>query len=151
MKIWQDLNICCRRQHSILNMKFCVYVCSVSLAELCIAERQLDFICMYVRMFGWSDLWRILTSPKFLKITYSRSRFDFPNTVVAPHEQHHEPWQIKNNILQIATWLSAYRGCISRIHHHGPWPVVRKPDSAIHRIVIFSSFVKSVVDWYSSY
>jgi hypothetical protein len=30
-------------------------------------------------------------------------------------------------------------------------PVVRRPDSAIHRIVIFSSFVKSDVDWYSSY
>jgi hypothetical protein len=31
---------CCRRQHTILNMKYCVYVCPVSLAELCIAERQ---------------------------------------------------------------------------------------------------------------
>ena len=30
-------------------------------------------------------------------------------------------------------------------------PVVQRPDSAIHRIVIFSSFVKSVVDWYNSY
>jgi hypothetical protein len=28
--------------------------------------------------------------------------------------------------------------------------VVRRPDSAIHQIVIFSSFVKSVVDWYNS-
>ena len=30
-------------------------------------------------------------------------------------------------------------------------PVVRRLDSAIQRIVIFSSFVKSVVDWYNSY
>ena len=28
--------------------------------------------------------------------------------------------------------------------------VVRRPDSAIQQIVIFSSFVKSVVDWYNS-
>ena len=34
----------CRRQHTILNMKYCVYLCPVSLAELCIAERQLDFV-----------------------------------------------------------------------------------------------------------
>jgi hypothetical protein len=81
---------CCRRQHTILNMKYCVYVCPVSLAELCIAERQLDFICN-VRMFGWSDLWRILTSQKF----YS-----------------------KNNILQIAIWLSEYPGWTSRTP---PW------------------------------
>jgi hypothetical protein len=37
-------NCCCRRQHTILNMKYCVYVCPVSLAELCIAERELDFV-----------------------------------------------------------------------------------------------------------
>ena len=36
---------CCRRQHTILNMKYCVYVCPVSLAELCIAERELGFAC----------------------------------------------------------------------------------------------------------
>jgi hypothetical protein len=29
---------CCRRQHTILNMKYCVYVCPGSLAELCIAK-----------------------------------------------------------------------------------------------------------------
>jgi hypothetical protein len=33
---------------TILNMKYCIYVCPVSLAELCIAERQLDFL--HVRM-----------------------------------------------------------------------------------------------------
>jgi hypothetical protein len=40
---------CCRRQHTILNMKYCVYVCPVSLAELCIAKRQDDnsIFCMY--------------------------------------------------------------------------------------------------------
>jgi hypothetical protein len=43
---------CCRRQHTILNMKYCVYVCPASLAELCIAERELDFVhvCLFVRM-----------------------------------------------------------------------------------------------------
>jgi hypothetical protein len=51
---------CCRRQHTILKMKYCVNVCPVSLAELCIlAERQLDF-CMY----GCTDD-RFLTSEKF--------------------------------------------------------------------------------------
>ena len=30
-------------------------------------------------------------------------------------------------------------------------PVVRRLDNAIHRIVIFSTFVKSVVDWFNSY
>ena len=40
---------CCRRQHTILNMKYCFYVSPVSLAELCIAERELDFV--HVRMF----------------------------------------------------------------------------------------------------
>jgi hypothetical protein len=30
-------------------------------------------------------------------------------------------------------------------------PVVQRPDGAIHQIMIFSSFVKSVVDWYNSY
>jgi hypothetical protein len=53
-----SLGYCCRRQHTILNMKYCVYVYPVSLAELCIAERQLDFICN-VRMFGCVDVWMI--------------------------------------------------------------------------------------------
>ena len=44
---------CCRRQHTILNMKYCVYVCPVSLAELCIAKRELDFF--HVRMYGCTD------------------------------------------------------------------------------------------------
>jgi hypothetical protein len=88
---------CCRRQHTILNMKYYVYVCPVSLAELCIAERELDFACTNDGCtHGWSGLWRFLTSQQFLKITYSRSRFDFPNTLVETREHHHGLWQFVN-------------------------------------------------------
>jgi hypothetical protein len=37
-------------EHTILNMKYCDYLCPVSLAELCIAERELDFA---VRMISY--------------------------------------------------------------------------------------------------
>jgi hypothetical protein len=51
---------------SSLNMKYCVYVCPVSLAELCIAERQLDFICnvrtnvWMIRFMTYFDVTEIL-------------------------------------------------------------------------------------------
>jgi hypothetical protein len=90
------ISCCCRRQHTILNMKYCVYVCPVSLAELCIAKRQLDFlhVRMFECLFGWSDLWRFLTSQEFKKITYSRSRFDFPNTLGCTSRT--PPWTMTN-------------------------------------------------------
>jgi hypothetical protein len=107
------LDDCCRRQHTILNMKYCVYECPVSLAELCITERQLDFICN-VRMFGCLDdqiydvFWRHRNFT--VKITYSRSRFDFPNTLVEPtnttmdHENLYASFS-----LQIFVCLAVYR------------------------------------------
>jgi hypothetical protein len=54
-KRWKTLIYlnCCRRQHTILNMKYYVYMSPVSLAELCIAERELDFL--HVRMFVRTD------------------------------------------------------------------------------------------------
>jgi hypothetical protein len=53
---------------------------------------------MFVCLYGWSDLWRFLTSQKFKKITYSRSRFDFPNTLVETHEHHHGLLLFVNNM-----------------------------------------------------
>jgi hypothetical protein len=83
------------------------------------AKRELDFL--HVRMYGWSDLWRILTSQKFKKISYSRSRYDFPNALVAPHEHHHGPWQIVKmlHVCLVAifcSWLAAnfMSGCLSK-------------------------------------
>ena len=38
------IHICCRRQHTILNMKYRVYLCPVSLPKLCIVEIDLDFV-----------------------------------------------------------------------------------------------------------
>jgi hypothetical protein len=69
-------------------------------------------------------------------------------------------------ILDLNTWRLRSVGTLKREMLYLPWsdefqrhalllaeqgPVVRRPDSAVHRIVIFSSFVKSVVDWYNSY
>jgi hypothetical protein len=58
----------------------------------------------------------------------------------------------KLRIITRATLLRRWRPWnkfVNEVTHLGP--VVRRPDSAIHRIVIFPSFVKSVVDWYNSY
>ena len=77
----------------------CVFLAPVRfrLAELCIAEQQLDFQVTNVRMFVWMirfmtffDVTEILN----WKITYSRWRFDFPNTLVETREHHYGAWSI---------------------------------------------------------
>jgi hypothetical protein len=111
-RIQKCIHYCCRRQHTILNMKYCVYVCPVSLAELCIAERQLDFICN-VRMFGCLDdqiydvFWRHRNFT--VKITYSRSRFDFPNTLVEPQAAQSYPVLLITLYLYINSILKIIR------------------------------------------
>jgi hypothetical protein len=78
---------------------------------------------MYECLYGWSDLLRFLTSQKFKKITYSRSRFDLPNTLVETHEHHyaHGLLLFVNNMPRanvMSGCLSKYfftSGCLSKI------------------------------------
>jgi hypothetical protein len=80
--------------------------------ELCGSDKSFLGI-----LYGWSDLWRILTSQKFK--TYSRSWFDFPNTLVETREHHHEPWQFVNTlpravVLAVLYLAVLYSQCFSR-------------------------------------
>jgi hypothetical protein len=105
------LHCYCWRHHTILNMKYCVYVCPVSLAELCIAEWQLNFICMYECLDDqiYDVFWRHRNFT--VKITYSRSLFDFPNTLVEPDDHHHGPWKFVYLVLVANFYMS---GCLSK-------------------------------------
>jgi hypothetical protein len=67
-------------------MKYCDYLCPVSLAELCIAERELDFACTYslvprryVLFYGLRGLCvgRVDKFDRFRCEAPGRIRFDF--------------------------------------------------------------------------
>jgi hypothetical protein len=87
-------------------------VCPVSLAELCIASSA---VCTDDQIYD------IFLHQKFKKITYSRSRFDFPNTLIEILKHHHGLLQFVNNTLPYACcefWFQLaanfMSGCLSK-------------------------------------
>jgi hypothetical protein len=51
-------------------------------------------VCTYGKMIRFMTYFDV--TEIFKNITYSRSRFNFPNTLVVTGEQHRGPWQIDN-------------------------------------------------------
>ena len=88
-------NNCCRRQHTILHQ-------SVSCSRI-ICSREVDF-GMFVRTYGFRFMTFFDVTEILKNITYSRSRFNFPNTLVATREQHRGPWQF----LMLYSWTQLY-------------------------------------------